>query len=242
VTSPPRAIERFEVREEMDARAAGLVSEAAAAAVAGRGVFHLVLAGGSTHLSLYSLLASPPWRELLPWSATHLYWSDERCVPPDDPASNYRAAREALLDRIGMPPAQVHRIPAEEGPGIGAARYEATLRALFPRLPFPPFDLVLLGVGSDGHTASLFFGDEALREKDLWVAPVAREWGSPLLTRVTLTLPALCAARAALFLAESRGKERVLRALFAGESGSPRLPAARVSPAGGPARWLVLSP
>ncbi len=234
-------VERFAEPGLFLARAAGVVAAAARAAVPGNGRFHLVLAGGHTPISLYRRLAQPPWREGIPWDRTHVYWSDERCLPPDHPDSNHRAAREALLDRVQVVPGRVHRIPAEQGPERGAELYQVELRSIFPSSPFPAFDLCILGVGADGHTASLFYGDDALSEKERWVAPVPRSWGSPPVPRVTLTLPSLCAARSVVLLADTGGKERALAAILGGTAGGAVLPAARVRSANGPALWLILA-
>jgi 6-phosphogluconolactonase len=234
-------LERFADEGGLLSRAAGVLAGAARAAARDRGRFHLVLAGGHTPLALYRRLANSPWRECIPWDRTHVYWSDERCLPPTHPDSNQRAAREALLDEVPIVPGRIHRIPAEEGPERGAELYQEDLRAIFPSSPFPAFDLCILGVGADGHTASLFYGDEALAEKERWVAPVPRSWGSPPVPRVTLTLPALNASRSVLFLVVAKGKERVLKKLLEPGAGESSLPASLILPSGVPPLWLVLA-
>ena len=172
----------------------------------------IALAGGRTPRALYERLAGAD----LPWPSMALWFGDERCVPPDHPDSNERMAREALLDHV---PAEVHRMPGED---CDAAAYERELRDAFGASgsDVPRFDLVLLGLGADGHTASLFPGDPALNERERLVARVER----PDHTRLTLTLPVLSAAAEALFLVTGAEKRDALRELLAGAS----IPAARV--------------
>lgn len=216
--------------------AAEELAAAAARAVALRGAFTLALAGGSTPRRLYALLADrgAPYRDRIPWARTQVFFGDERPVPPDHPESNYRMAREALLDHV--PVASVHRIHGEDP--AGAAAYEAELRSFF-RIPAdgapPRLDLVLLGLGPDGHTASLFPGTPALDERVRWVVSsfVAR-LGT---RRTTLTLPVLNRARV-LFLVSGAEKAGALARVLAPPAGEPLLPAARVRPDGG-ALWVV---
>ena len=169
----------------------------------------VALAGGSTPRTLYERLASSDF----PWSDADIFFGDERCVPPDDPASNYRMARETLLSKVD---ARVHRM---RGESCDAAGYERELREVFGP-GWPRFDLVLLGLGEDGHTAALFPGDPALDVRDRLVVRVER----PDRARLTLTLPVLSAARAALFLVAGAAKKQALRRLVAGDD----IPAARV--------------
>ncbi|GAO02397.1 6-phosphogluconolactonase [Anaeromyxobacter sp. PSR-1] len=210
--------------------AAEEVARRAGEAVAARGRFAVALAGGSTPRALYEVLADPaaPWRGRVPWARTEVWFGDERCVPPDHPDSNYRMAREALLDRVA--PAAVHRIEGERPPAEAAARYEAALRRDAEPDGAPPrLDLVLLGLGADGHTASLFPGSPALDERARWVAaPFVPAVGAH---RVTLTLPVLERARAIAFLVSGAGKRAALGRLLA--AGPPAIPAARVRPLDG---------
>ncbi len=221
----------------LSAEAAGEVTRAAGEAVAARGAFAIALAGGSTPSALYALLADPSREAFrrMPWSRTHVFFGDERHVPPDHPDSNYRMAHEALLSKVPVPPGQVHRIRAELEPAQAAAEYERELRRFFGS--DPAFDLVLLGMGADGHTASLFPGTTALEERERWVAA---SWVQKLgANRITLTLPILGQARALVFLVAGADKagalERVLSPSSAGES----LPASRVRPVRGRLLWLV---
>jgi len=224
--------------EAVAGEAAEELAGAAARAVAERGRFTLALAGGSTPRRLYALLASPdaPFRARVPWDRTHVFFGDERAVPPEHPDSNYRMAREALLAHVA--PASVHRIRAEQ-PGAAEA-YEAELRAFFgvPTGDDPPsLDLVLLGLGPDGHTASLFPGDAVLEEARRWVATTL---GARLGTRrTTLTLPVLNRARAVVFLVAGPEKAGALRRVLAPEPGAELLPAARVRPDRGSVLWLA---
>jgi 6-phosphogluconolactonase len=189
----------------------------------------VALSGGSTPRRAYERLAAAG----VPWERAELFFSDERLVPPDDPASNYRMVREALLDPAGVPLERVHRIRGELPPWPAAAEAEAELRAVRPG-PWPALDLILLGVGEDGHTASLFPGAFELRERTRVMVPVHRP-ELPQPWRVSMTLTTLNAAHAVLVLADGAGKAAVvLRAL----AGDPKLPAALVRPAGR-LTWLV---
>jgi 6-phosphogluconolactonase len=199
--------------------------------------FTWALSGGSTPRDLYRLLASDPYRDRLPWHAVHFFWSDERHVPPDHSESNYRMAREAMLDAVPVPPGNLHRIATEEPDAQRAAvRYEVELRSFFASASgeWPRFDLVLLGLGKDGHTASLFPGSAAVREHErLVVAPWVEELDA---YRITLTLPVLSHARRVLFLASGGEKAEALRAVIEGERDPDLYPAQAVE---GNRLWLV---
>lgn len=239
MSTPPATtgVERVVLPAPADvaARAAALVAEAARAAVAARGRFVVALAGGSTPKAAYALLAQDA---SLPWAATHVWFGDERCVPPDDAHSNYRMAREALLAHVPVPEAQVLRIEGERAPDDAAARYDALLAGEAVRdAGTPLFDFVLLGVGPDGHTASLFPGTAALDERARWaVAVPAPAAVGPHVPRVTLTFRALESARAVVVLAAGAEKQGAVRAAFGGGGDVP--PAGRVR---GRARtvWLL---
>lgn len=221
-----------EVARDLARRLAELVLEAAVAAVRARGRFSLALAGGSTPLAAYRLLGR---EETMPWAATLLLWGDERCVPEGHDESNAGAALEALGDRALD--ARVRRIPAELGADEGARRYAETLEAELGPGPAPRIDLVLLGLGPDGHTASLFPGDPALEVRDRAVAGVAPPSRvEPRVARVTLTLPPIEAAGRVVLAASGRGKAEVVRRAL--EEGDPALPAARVGQVA-TALWLL---
>ncbi|HUK55778.1 MAG TPA: 6-phosphogluconolactonase [Nitrospiria bacterium] len=196
-----------------------------------RGRVAVALSGGKTPLGLYERLAAGGFRKEIPWPRVHLFWGDERCVPPDHPASNYRAVLETLISRIAIPSENVHRMPAEQAdPEKAADEYERRLRAFF--LPkggaWPAFDLVLLGIGSDGHTASLFPGSPALDETRRWVAaPYIEKLKEH---RLTLTLPVLNEARRVVFLAAGEDKAEILRDLLGPDRAGTRLPVQRIKP------------
>ncbi|MBZ5637721.1 MAG: 6-phosphogluconolactonase [Acidobacteriia bacterium] len=208
--------------------AAKRVEAAARDAVAARGRFSLVLAGGSTPRALYAILASPHVRSVVPWRRTIVLFGDERCVPPDHPDSNFHAADESLLRHVPVLPGAVHRIVAEDPePASAAARYEEELRGLFPGEEAPSFDLVLLGMGADGHTASLFPRTAALDETSRWVAVVRAP--SPPVGRITLTLPALRGARRVLFQIVGADKAWTAAEVFGGLPHPSPYPAERVA-------------
>ena len=238
MTSPEPELRRVLALEEVARAAAEEVALAASRAVAERGRFVVALAGGSTPRRLHALLAdaAAPFRARIPWDRTHVFFGDERPVAPVHPDSNYRMARETLLDHV--PVASVHRIHGEE-PGAAEA-YEDELRAFFgvpPGGPPPRLDLVLLGLGPDGHTASLFPGSEALDERVRWVvSPFVARLGT---RRTTLTLPILDRAREVLFLVSGAEKAGALARAIAPAPGEEPVPAARVRPDGGGVVWIV---
>ena len=211
----------------------------AADAVAERGRFMVALSGGRTPRRLYALLANEPYRKAVPWDRTHLFWGDERYVPPDDPQSNYRMVREALLSRIVIPEANVHRVLAELPDAAEAAgRYEIELRESFGT-PFgqtPRFDLVYLGLGPEGHTASLFPGTTALKIRDRLVVAT---WVDKLETfRITMTYPLFAEARAVVFLVEGGEKADILSLVRNPETAS-EYPAGQVEPRDGELLWFA---
>jgi len=208
-------------------------------AVESRGRFTVALSGGSTPAVLYRLLAEEPYRSHIPWAQVHLFWADERCVPPDDPASNYRLAHDTLIAHIPIPADNVHRIHGELSPSTAARAYDRDLRRFF-RGPQPLFDLVLLGLGRDGHTASLFPGSQALQETDRLAVATTAFYDDRPAERVTLTLPALNAARHVLFIVSGPDKADILQAVLADVEGL--LPARRIRPAAGQLTWLLDTP
>jgi 6-phosphogluconolactonase len=219
-------------------KAADLVQKTAAAAIRRQGFFTLVLAGGTTPRRLYEVLAAPPYSSRQPWQDFHVFWGDERCVAPGRPESNFEMAKKALLERVIIPAANVHRIRTELEPPEAAGAYEQELRDFFALHPertaggFPRFDLVLLGMGEDGHTASLFPGAEALEEEEKWVAAVGPR-GEPEVARITMTLPVLNNADNVLFLIAGTIKQTIMREIIdRPEAAADRFPAARVQPKG----------
>jgi len=209
-------------------------------AIKEHGRFTLALCGGSTPRLLYRQLE----REDLDWSKVELFFGDERCVPPEHADSNYRMAREAFLDRVALPAANVHRIRGELDPDPAAAQYEGELARIFALAPgeLPRFDLVLLGLGTDGHTASLFPGTPALEERERLVVANrlgADGSGTDGPDRVTLTYPVLNAASAVLFLVAGEGKASVAADIVGRTEAGRALPAAGVQPVDGCVIWML---
>jgi len=186
---------------------------------------HLVITGGSTPRAAYERVAA----DRSDWSGTDLWFTDERCVPPDHEHSNHRTAKEALFDRIDGE--TVHRMMGELGPADGAAAYERELRAEFGD-ELPVFDFILLGLGPDAHTCSLFSGDDALGERERWAVGVETPGMAPLVSRITLTLPVVNAARSVVFLVTGEDKAEAVARAFAGPP-DPRAPGSLVEPASG---------
>jgi 6-phosphogluconolactonase len=220
--------------------AADAVATASANAIAARGRFTLALSGGTTPRRLFERLASPSWRDRIDWSRVHVFWGDERCVLPTHADSNYRMAREALLDHVPVNQAQVHRMRGEDVPDSAAFNYETELRAtLDPGAAGGPsvLDLVLLGLGADGHTASLFPGMPSGRLITRWV--VAEHVDTTRGWRLTLTPPIINAARAVLFLVAGDDKAAALAAVLEGPARPSALPAQRIVSGGSHVTWLV---
>jgi 6-phosphogluconolactonase len=201
--------------------------------------FTVALSGGSTPKALYSLIASPAYRERLDWSRVHLFWGDERCVPADHPQSNFRMVQESLLSRIQIPSENVHRMVGEKEPEQARQEYEEHLKHSSVCRPakVPRFDLILLCLGEDGHTASLFPGSAALNEKEHWVATIYVE--KLKAQRLTLTLPVINAAAQIIFLVAGQSKSAIVKKLFEADSDGCELPAAKVRPANGIVAWLI---
>jgi 6-phosphogluconolactonase len=242
MNTPLDTVRRVPDPEAVARAAAGEVTAAASAAVRERGRFTVALAGGTTPRRLYRLLADPaePWRGAVPWDRVHVFFGDERHVPAGHRDSNYRMAHEALLRHVAV--ASVHRIPGElPDAARAAAAYQADLERSFNldarADPPPSLDLVLLGLGADGHTASLFPGSAALEELRAWVAaPFVERLGA---SRITLTLPVLARAGRVLFLVAGAAKARALERTLACQPGSTATPAARVRPGPGRLAWIV---
>lgn len=238
---PSPAPATFEVHVVPDAPAlaeAGALEFARAAkdAFEDRGIFHAVLAGGSTPRALYARLTRPPFRGSIRWDRVRFFFGDERCVPPDHERSNYRMAREALFDPLGIPAARVFRMKGEADPARAARDYEAAIRRRFAGHR-ARFDFVLLGLGEDGHTASLFPETAALAERRSLVAanevPKLSEW------RLTLTFRALNAARRVVFLVSGPEKATAAAKILKKQRGYRDLPAAGVAPRRGTLLWLL---
>jgi 6-phosphogluconolactonase len=253
-------IQSFATPEALADAVARHVIAIAADAISTGGRFTLALSGGSTPRSAYQRLATGDLARQLDWHRIHLLWGDERCVPPDDPRSNYRMAKEALLDRVPIPPEHIHRIRGEDEPQEAAADYEDELRSLLARHPFTSFragserseearhpeltlrmtdgpDLVLLGLGEDGHTASLFPGQPAVHEAEYWVMAVPAPTGD--MWRVTLTPAVLDLAKNVTFVVSGASKAQRLAEVLEGPFNPDHLPAQAIHPVQGRLTWMV---
>jgi 6-phosphogluconolactonase len=239
-----REVRYYSNLEHLGTAAADFVCSLAEERVNESGLFTIALSGGKTPNTLYENLALPLYSKKMPWSQIHLFWGDERCVPPDHPASNFSMAFDALISKVPLPSQNVHRMPGEiEPPEDAAEVYEDILREFFgfPRKsgPIPSFDLILLGVGKDGHTASLFPDNRALEVEKRWVTAVRTPRGTPLVPRITLTLLLINRASCVLFMVSGSGKRELVRSILEEpDSAAQRYPAARVSPEGRTI-WLI---
>jgi 6-phosphogluconolactonase len=241
MAQPAQEIEVFEALPQLSLRGASLFTECAKGAVSASGRFAVALSGGSTPQRLYTALASrPEFRDPLPWDRTHFFWGDERYVPPDHPDSNFRMVNQALLSKLKLPRGNVHRIRSELSDAAAAAQaYEEELRQFFdlPSDQVPRFDLMLLGLGPDGHTASLFPGTEAIHERRrLVVAHLIPRLGS---VRITLTPPVLQNAWRALVLVSGAEKAKVVAEVLEGPLDLDRWPAQLLRAARGSVTWLL---
>ncbi len=216
---------------------AQLVLEAAAAAYRDHGKFVLCLTGGSTPKRLYELLSEPYYKERIDWGNTIVLFGDERCVPPTDDQSNYKMAKEAFLSKVPLPEKNIYRMAGEMTPATeGARAYEQSLKALFKGY-FPKIDLLLLGVGDDGHIASLFPNTDALKETEKWV--VANRVEKLSSNRITLTLPVINNARRVLFLVSGDSKAGVIKEILREDMPKTRYPAQLVATYEGEVTWLL---
>ncbi|HSQ13802.1 MAG TPA: 6-phosphogluconolactonase [Candidatus Deferrimicrobium sp.] len=218
-------------------RAAGQFVALAQQAIAARGHFSVSLSGGSTPKALSSLIATDEFKQQLAWQQIHLFWGDERCVAPGHAESNYRMVKESLLSKIHIPSGNVHRMAGELEPLAEAVAYERELKQFFLQAEtnLPRFDLLLLGLGEDGHTASLFPGSSALHETKRLVAPIYVE--KLAAHRLTLTLPSINHAAQISFLIAGKSKAAIVKEIFA--PAPPDYPAARIQPARGRLTWFI---
>jgi len=236
------SIEVFHDPQRLIRAAAEHIVRLASETTAQNGMFTFVLSGGSTPRPLYILLASQAFAKRIDWTRVHVFWGDERCVAPEDPRSNYRMAHETLLDAVPLPPGNIHRIHGEEEPRLAAAAYEQELQNFFgSKAPDDPppvgFDLVLLGMGDNGHTASLFPGLAAVTEKVRWVMAQYVEVLS--MWRITLTPVVINAAKNVTFVVSGAEKARCLCEVLEGPIQSEMLPAQFVRPTHGRLLWLI---
>lgn len=221
--------------------AAALFAESATAAVSARGRARIAISGGSTPKAMFALLADPaqPFLQQVPWDALDLYWVDERCVPPDNDESNYKMTNESMLAHVPLAPDHVHRMEGELDPEDAASRYESTLRNTFKLegAEAPTFDLILLGMGDDGHTASLFPHTEALNEMGRLV--VANHVPQKDTWRITLTWPVINQGRQVAFLIEGAAKAEILHTVLQGKYDPETTPSQLIRPASGRLLYLL---
>lgn len=222
----------------LNVRAAEYFRDLAKKSIFGSGTFNVALSGGSTPKSLYALLATPEWNAQIQWNHIHFFWGDERCVPITHPDSNYAMVERELLSKVNVPPGNVHRFPVElNEPAAIAAAYERDLKEHFGANGIPRFDLVLLGLGENGHTASLFPNCPALKETSRLVVA---DWVEEVKAhRLTMTAPLINAARQIVFLVSGPGKAQVLQDVLNGPKDPEKLPAQLIAPTSGKLTWLA---
>ena len=227
-------------REELSQAAASRVAELSAQSTREGRCFRVALSGGSLLDILSPPLVTDPLRSCIPWAGWEVFWADERCVSLDNAQSNYAAAKKVLLDQVPIPKEQMHTLGQDLEPCAAALAYQARLEEVFQPEPgqLPRFDLILLGMGQDGHTASLFPGHELLREDQRWVAPV-HDAPKPPAHRITLTLPVINQAQEVIFVVAGQDKAAALQTVFAAKGMGQGLPAALVKPERGPVHWFV---
>ncbi len=221
----------------MALKGANLFTDRARACVNTRGNFFVALSGGSTPRRMHRLLIQESYRSEIPWGQMHVFWVDERCVRSNDPASNFGAAETDFIHQAPIPAGQVHPMPGEMAPELGALKYQEDLVSSFQLREgeFPVFDVIFLGVGADGHTASLFPRQNALNETEKMV--VAVKGGDPDVSRLTMTLPVINNAMEIVFLVSGKEKAGVVKSII--ESGDQGLPAHKVWPVNGVLTWLL---
>ncbi len=222
---------------ELARTAAGIFRTTAKDCVAQKNLFTAAISGGSTPRDMHRLLAKEPYRSDIPWKETHIFWVDERCVPVDDLASNYGLAKKDFLERISIPFGQIHPMPGGLTPEEGAKKYEEEMVRVFQiqEKDSPIFDLIFLGMGKDGHTASLFPGAESHSESNRWV--IAVKGGTPNVYRLTLTYGVLNRARRVYFLVSGKEKAPIVRTVL--ENKDALLPAQKIQPVQGKPIWLL---
>ncbi len=230
-----RRIEVLDNVDDLSRKAADIFMAKATAASGGNGELSVALSGGSTPAPFFSVLSTNEYRSGISWDRVHFFWTDERCVPPDNPDSNYKLAFDLLLSKVPLPETNIHRIPGERDPEEAARIYDRDLKVYFGNQAIPRFDLIYLGVGTDGHTASIFPGETAAESVERAAISVyAEKLGNH---RISLTLPVINNARTVVFLVSGKTKAEIVRDIF--EETNSYLPAARVNPAKGELVWLL---
>lgn len=229
----------FDLQEDLFFHSAEKITALAQEAIQKNGRFSLALSGGQTPKGVYAVLASPDFKDKIDWKKVHVFWGDERPVVRTHPDSNFRMAKEALLDAAGIPQGNIHRIGSEEDPMLAAQQYEDELRDFFDIAEgdFPAFDLILLGMGDDGHTASLFPESEALEIKDRLVVD---NYVKKLNThRITFTFPVINHARNVLFLVSGSSKSKMIKQVLENVNAGITLPSQMVNPVHGSLYWFL---
>ena len=239
MTERPPKILIHETEEELALGAALVFSEIALDCAQSAGRFVAALSGGATPRAMYRLLAEDEHRRYIPWDRTHLFWVDERCVAKDHPESNYGGIQKDLLSHLSIPKTHIHPIPAEVTASEGALRYEKTIRRFFrvEEGNAPVFDLIVLGVGEDGHTASLFPNQPSLKEENRLVLPV--RGGIPDIERITMTFPLLNNARRIMILVSGGKKAETVGRLFSDRPEQRCMPIRRIDPSHGKVLWMI---
>lgn len=227
----------FDTPEQVAQAAAERFVDYSIASIIDHGSFVVALAGGSTPRRAYELLGTDEFKSRVDWLRVHLFFGDERMVPPDSLESNYRMVKEALISRVAVPPQNVHRINGETSPQTSAESYEAELKSFFGTTDWPRFDLILLGMGDDGHTASLFPNSDALQEEASWV--VATRHPQSGQARLTLSLPVINQAARVTFLVTGKEKAATLARVLRSDAADDELPARKIRPANGILELLV---
>ena len=217
--------------------AADLFSMGAKECVAKNGRFVVAISGGTTPRLFHRTLVKEPYVSNIPWDKTHIFWVDERCVPDSDAASNYGTSKKDFLNRAPIPKTQIYPMPGTLSPEDGARKYQKALMEFFNLKygQFPTFDLICLGTGTDGHTASLFPGLKTLDETERLVIPV--KGGDPAVSRLTMTFPVLNRAKQIIFMVSGKNKADIIQTIL--EFPKARLPAQRVQPLDGTLTWLL---
>jgi 6-phosphogluconolactonase len=227
----------FKNLETLSTAAAQAVSDIAHKAVAETSLFSMALSGGTTPLKLYQTLSVPPFKDTIPWKNTHFFFGDERMVSYKDPLSNFYTANQRLFSLVPVSGSNIHKIPTDNNtPAEASEKYEKVLKNFFSfqKSIIPVFDVIILGVGQDGHTASLFPGDITLKEKEKLTVAVDSPKSAPMVSRVSLTLPVINAARNVVFLVSGKNKTTIINQVFNDYSKekTKTLPAAMVQPEG----------
>jgi 6-phosphogluconolactonase len=231
---------KIEVLSDLEAlslRAASIFVSASRNSIATKKRFAVAISGGSTPRGLYTLLGSEAYRNQVDWQHVHFFWADERCVPKDDETSNFRTAFDTLLSKIALPDKNIHRVKGEEAPDKAARDYEEEIRRFFGGSEWSGFDLIILGMGEDGHTASLFPGSKSIEETVRLAIPVYLE--EPRKNRITLTLSVLNNADQILFLVTGSSKAAVLSEILGKREKKKWFPAGFIRPAHGNMTWLL---